>query len=308
MPGIDRTTIITGPCIVQFGGQNFWSKGDVTVTPKNKRFEIQTARFGKVDERFSNKMLEVTFEPEGRFTAALALVLWPYGSTPVGTSLYGATDRALVVWGVDGVKLTVNNASLTQMPNLRLGVSKTISGNVKFTGLLAKNTDPTNAAAYYSLATAAYPGDTGFAVSDIPTSAFTSVWGATAPWSSFQTEAGWEVSFSLKTKDQDVDSLGTVDISLQGLDVSAKAIPVGPSMAQTLTKLMPAVALGSSIAAGGSDLVISSSAVTCTIKSAALADAQFAYGSEKKRLGNCEWIACRTVTAGAADPLFTITV
>jgi len=308
MPGIDRTTIITGPCIVQFAGQSFWSKGDVTVAPKNKRFPVETSRFGKVDERFSSRMIEVTFEPEGRFTAGLAAVLWPYAGTNIGTSIYGAADRALVVWGVDGVKLTIHNASLTQMPNLRLGVSKTISGNVKFTGLLAKSTDPANAAAYYTIAAAAYPGDAGFAVSDIPTSAFTTVWGGSAPWSSFQTEAGWEIAFSLKLKEQEVDGLGTVDMSLQGLDVSAKAIPVGPTMAQAMAKLMPAVALGSSLAAGGADLVIASAAVTATVKNASLADAQFAYSSDKKRLGSCEWIATRTVTAGALDPLFSIAV
>lgn len=52
MPSIDRTTIITGPALVTFAGQSFWSKGDIKLSPINKRFQIETAHFGRVDERF----------------------------------------------------------------------------------------------------------------------------------------------------------------------------------------------------------------------------------------------------------------
>lgn len=303
MPGIDRTTIITGPAIVTYAGQSFWSKGDVQLKPVNKRFNIETAAFGKVDERFSDRRFEVTFEPSGRFTTGLAAVLWPYGATAIGASIFGSTDRALVIHGRDGVKLTLHNAALTQMPVIRLGVDKTIVGPVKFTCLLAKSTDPTNAAAYYTSASEAYPGDSGFDVADIITEAVGCAWGASAPWSAFVTEAGWDISFALRLSEQAVDGFGTVDITLQGLDVSAKAAPVGPTVAQVLTALKTNQAFGTSLS--GDDLALTGT-TTVLIANAALIDAECRYGSQAKRVGVCEWIATRSFTTGTPDPLFSI--
>lgn len=308
MPGINRTTILTGPALITFGGQSFWSKGDVVVNPINKRFNVDTAHFGKVDERVSDRRIEVSFEPSGAFSAALAAVLWPYGATAIGASIYGATDRSLVVWARDGKKLTIHNASVTGMPSIRLGVSKTIIGPIKLTGLLANSTDPSAAAAYYTLATATYPGDSGFAVGDILTKAYASAWGGTAPWSAFETEAGWEISFGLQLKEQTVDSFGTVDMTLQGLTVSAKSIPVGPAEADILAKVAPAAALGNSVAALASALNISATGVYVRVYNAAIVDSGFVYGSEKKRINATEWQATRTITSGAADPLFYVGV
>jgi hypothetical protein len=305
MAGIDRTTIMKGPALVTFGGQSFWSKGDVSVSVTNKLFGIGTAHFGEVDQRVSDRMVEVNFEPEGRFTAGLAAVLWPYAATALGASIYGGSDRALVVWARDGKKLTVHNASVTGMPNLRLGVAKTIEGPVKFTGLLKNSTDPSNAAAYYTLTTATYPGDTGWAVSDVLTKAYASAWGS-APWDAFHTEDGWEISFGLQLKPQMVDGLGTVDMSLQGLTVSAKCIPVGPAESDILSHVLPASALGNSVAAVSEHLLISASGIAVVVYNAGITDSGFVFGAEKKRIGPTEWKATRTVTAGVADPLFYV--
>lgn len=305
MAGINRTTILTGPALVTFAGQTFWSKGDVTVNVKNERLNIDTAHFGKVDERISDKRIEVSFEPSGAFSAALAAVLWPYAATAPGASIYGATDRPLVVWARDGKKITVHNASVTGMPSIRLGVSKTMMGAIKFTGLLANSTDPSNAAAYYTLATATYPGDTGFAVADIKTGAYASAWGA-SPWDAFQTEDGWEISFGMQLAEQAVDAFGTVDMTLQGLTVSAKAMPVGPAESDIMAKLAPNNALGGSIAALAAALNISATGIYVRVYNAAMVDSGFVFGSQKKRIGATEWQATRTVTAGAADPLFYV--
>lgn len=307
MPSIDRTTIITGPALVTFAGQSFWSKGDIKLSPINKRFQIETSHFGRVDERFSDKRIEVEFEPSGNFTTARAAVLWPYGATAVGASIYGATDRPLVIWKRDGTKYQINNASLTQMPNIRMAVDKTTVGPVKFTGLLAKNVDPTNAAAYYTVSSGTYPGDAGFTVSTIYTQAPSATWGS-SPWAAFYTEAGWEISFSLKLAEQAVDGLGTVDMTLQQIDVSAKAIPVGPTVAQVMTSLQSNAALGASLASAN-NLVLAtatSGSPTVTLNKAALVDAEFMYGNTKKQIGVCEWIPTVTITSGTPDPLFTV--
>lgn len=308
MAGIDRTTIIAGPALVTYDSQSFWSKGDVIVKPVFKRFPIETAHFGKVDERFSDRRYEITFEPAGQFSDALAAVLWPYASLAIGSSIFGATDKALVVHGRDGKKITFHNTALTQMPGIRRAVDKTITAGLKFTALIAKSKDPTDAAAYFTQATASYPGDTGFSASDIFTLPATAAWGGSSPWSSFSSRDGWEVSFSLKLFEKTADGYGTFDMMLQGLDVSLKGTPMGPAVSDILTALKTAQALGSSLA-GTNDFVISGGATGApvfTLANAALVDADLGWGGSRDRIGTCEWIATRTVTAGAADPLFTI--
>jgi hypothetical protein len=305
MPSINRTTIIAGPAKIVFDSQSFWSKGDVTVKVVNDRFDIQTAHFGKVDERFADRRLEVSFEPSGAFTAGVAGVLWPYASTAVGVSVFTGSDKALEIFGRDGRKITVHAAAVTKMPSIRMGVSQTLIGDVTFTGICKNNTDPTAAAAYYTEAAVTYPGDTGFAVADILTKSYASVWGASAPWSSFLTENGWTIDFNLSLTPQKVDGIGTVDMTFSQLEVSAKCIPVGPSAADVLTKVAGTAGLGASIATAD-PLNISATGVYVRLYRAALAESGLAFGSTAKRIGQTEFIATRGVTTGVADPLFHV--
>ena len=303
---INRTTILTGPAIIQYAGSTFWSKGDVVVTPTIKTFDIMTSAFGKVDKRVNDRSIDVSFEPSGAFNATLAAVLWPYASLAIGSSIVGSTDRPLIVWTRDGKKLTINNAVLTGMPPLSVSVGKTLIGSVKFTGILANSTDPSAADAYYTLTTATYPGDMGFAVSDIKTFAVASAWGSSGAWASFLTEGGWDISFAIQTKEQLVDGLGTVDYLLSGLTVTAKAIPVGPAESDIMAAISPNVSLGNSVAAASNPLNISATGFYVRVYNAAITAAGMAYGADKKRLAATTWEATRTVTAGTADPLFYI--
>lgn len=305
MPSIDRTTIITGPALVTYGGQSFWSKGDITLKPIVGKFPVTVAAFGEVDGRINDKKVEVSFEPSGRFTAALLAVLYPYAALNIGASVYGAVDKPLVIWSRAGKKLTVPNAAITKLPNARFGVGATINGSITFTGLLKNSTAPETAGAYWLVETAAYPGDTGFTTADILTKAYASAWGAAAPWNSFLTEKGWDVSFNLSLAPQMVDGLGTVDMTLQELKVEATAIPVGPNETQVLAKMQEDQVMGSSYATADS-LVISATGVYFSLDNAGLTEADLGWGAQRKRIGQCKWMATRTVTGGVPDPLYFI--
>ena len=308
MPGIDRTTILTGPALVTYGGQSFWSKGDVVVKPVFKRFAIETAHFGKVDERFSDRKYQISFEPSGRFTNALAAVLWSVAGKTLGASILASTDSPLVISGRDGRRLTFHNPGITQAPPIRLRVDKTAVGAVEFTAILAKSTDPTNAAAYYTEAAVAYPGDTGFAVADIPTASPVAEWGS-APWDAFRTTQGWEITFPMTIREDAADGLGTYDLVLQNLEVSAKCEPLGPTVANVFTALKSNQALGTSLASAD-DLVISAGITgspIVTLTKAALVDSECKWGAASKRIGSTEWVATRSIAAGVAAPLFSVT-
>lgn len=307
MPAIARTAIISGPALIQFASQKFWSKGNVEVKVINDRFDIETAHFGKVDERYQDRRIEVTFEPSGALTSAIAAVLWPYGAATVGTSAFQAADRPLEIFGRDGRKITVHAAAVTKSPSLRLGVNQTALGSMTFTGLVKNNTDPTNATAYYTEAAVAYPGDTGFAVADIKTAAAAAVWGASAPWNSFTSENGFEMDFNVTLVPQKVDGNGTVDMTFQALEVTLKAIPVGPAATDILAKMAPTSGLGASIASAD-NLTVTAGTVAAMISKAAITESGLVFGAAAKRVAATTWTATRTVTTGTADPLFTVTV
>lgn len=304
---IDRASIIRGPAIVTFGGETFYSKGDITYGPTVGTFDVETDRFGVVDTRHSDRRFEISFEPIGEWEALS--VLFPYATTAYGASVYGASDSALVIHTLAGTKYTFHNAAVTSMPGIRAGVSQTLLGEVTFTALLKNSTDPTNAAAYYTVASEAYPGDTGFDACAIKTLAYASAWGITSPWDDFATEGGWEIGFDLSLRDEQVDGLGTVDMTFQNLKVNASCIPIGPTPEQVLTAMDlqgSGNALGSCRVTTGDDLNISATGVYVRLYNANLDDADLGQGTERKAVGQCSWLARRTVTAGSADPLFYV--
>jgi hypothetical protein len=305
---IDRTTIIQGPAVVTYGGQSFFSKGDVAVKPMAKRFTLSAAHVGKIEERNIDLRCEITFEPAGQITAALALVLWPYGTTLPGTSIFGSTDSALVVHGRDGVKVTFHNAALTQMPALRIGTNQSPLGPVKFTALLKNSADPAVETSYWTWATTAYPGDAGFDPSQILTVIPTGGW-SQPNWDSLPTESGWEFTFGLSLNDISVDGLGTVNMIVTDVTAGASCIPVGIVPAEATSSMHRNTGMGTSpqttamavLGAAAGDPSVS-------FASAFLADAEIVYGVTRKRVGRCTWQAMRTFAVGVAAPLFEVGV
>jgi hypothetical protein len=304
---IDRNTINIGPGSVTFGGQTFWSKGDIVIKNTVSRFEIVTSRFGKVDERLQDKRIVVSFEPTGRFDTSLAAVIWPYATAAIGSKVFGATDSALVINTLAGSQYTLHNTALTGMPDINLGVGQTIQGEIEFTGLLKNNADPSDVNSYYTIAAVAYPGDTGFDVADIITDVFSNSWPSFGAASDFHTEDGWSISLGLSLRDEMVDGLGTVDMTFQEIQVTATAIPVGPTVDDvSLAQGINGEALGTSVQTLSSDLVIEGAGVYVAVYNAALVESDFGHGTDRKTLGSTDWIATRTLTLGVADPLFYI--
>lgn len=307
MPTINRTNIIAGPALVQFGGQSFWSKGDITMKPVMKTFEPPTSGFGALGKRYTDRRLEVSFEPCGQYSDALAAVLWPYAAMPIGTSIFGSADTPLVIWGRDGRKETIVNAAITKMSNISSAVNKTMTSSITFTGLLAKDKSPGDAEAYTKSESASYPGDSGFNPAQIFTLTTPGVWGS-SPWDVIRSETGWEVDFSLKFSEHAVDGLGTMDMRLQDLMVSIKGTPVGFTVSEIITALEQDTAFG--LARTGSDFVINPGVIGSpifTLNNATMTEADgFTYGTQKNRVGSCSWMANRSFTDGAANPLYSL--
>jgi hypothetical protein len=391
---VNTSTILGGPALVQFRGATFYSKGNITLASSKETFNIDTDRFGKVDERVSDESLIVEFEPAGEFENLS--VLWPFAATllgslvspqallvsainlgteqltiPTGNGLVTADDVLvhvetggvlpaatpaltqttryfvrvidattvqlhptaadatnntnainftgsgtgafyldrdwpLVIHTYAGIKLTLYNAAVVQMPALRLSAVQTLIGAVRFEAFLRNGTDWNNAAARWVIAAAAL-SDTSFNPVNILTQPYTAAWGAVAPWDSFQTKEGWEVGFNLGLAPVMTDALGVVTRRLTGLDVTARATPAGIDESQLFTKLLlqdAGAVRGRSLS--GDSLNLSATGVYVRLYGAALKTAAENFSSGLERMGQLEWFATRTFAAGVPNPLFFV--
>lgn len=308
---VDRTTILSEPGLLVFQSAHFYSKGEITVDFVGDPFEIETDAFGPVDERDADRRIEIKFTPVGELESLG--VLYPHASLLIGASPYGGTDKPVVIYTASGKSLTVHNCSITTMPPLTLSHRETLFGEVVLTGLLVDGADPSDADSYYTWAAsgATYPGDANFSVAAIKTLGYTGAWGS-SPWAEILTEEGFSVNFSTSWSDVPVDGHGTVDYRLQSLSVEVSAIPVGIALADVLTALQfqgSGNALGAS-KVGANDLVITNqvgaTALHFELLKPTLKQPQARFGSRVRGVGELVWRASRTITAGAADPLFYI--
>lgn len=304
---IDRSTILRGPAIITYNGATFYSKGDITVELGLETFAVDTAAFGKVDERVTDRITKVRFTPDGQFEGLG--VLWPYGSAAIGSSIFGATDVPLVIQTIaDGKAITFNAAALTKMPDLELGATKTMLGEVEFTCLGTNNEAWTATSNLVSIAANAF-ADTSFSVAAILTQAYTGAWGGASPWSAITTSDGWKVGFSLGLTSVTTDADGMVDMTLESLEVTASCTPLGITEANLVAALKlqgSGATRGRSLASGSSDLVLTGTGAVITLKGAQLKTGPMQFGRGALRVGELNWIATKTFSSGAPLPLFSV--
>jgi hypothetical protein len=310
---IARTTIITGPAIVIFGGGTFITKEDIKVTTGFDMFDIATSILGKVDERVKERKAEVTITPSGEWENLA--VLWPYGAMALGKSIFdgasfggSAGDRTLVIHTIAGVKLTFAAAAITKMPDIILSATKTLIGAVTFTCIGKDNTSWATADSFLKVESSALanPAST-FDPANILTQPYVGAWAS--PFDAFSTMAGFNVSFNLKTNPIENDSDGIVDHRFADLAVEAKCQPIGFTEAQLVTALAlqsTGAIRGRSQKSVGTDLVITGTGVSVTLTKASMRSGQLDFGSAAPRLGEVVFSANRNFTSGSADPLFLV--
>lgn len=314
---MDRTTIVAGPAIVQFNSQTFYSEGDIVATPTVARFDITTSMFGKVDERLDTVVWEISFTPTGQNfqTAAIAATLWPYLNPTIGSSLFGATDKNIVIHSLAGQLLTFKAGCITGMPDIILSAGKPPVGQVTMHAIGANDTEMSDAAKFFTASSTAFT-DASFDPADILTLPYlAALTGASSPWDAIDTEEGWTVSFDVAYDTIKTDAYGISDYRLQSVGVMAKCKPLGVTEAQIVALLHvqgAGVRRGMSLLDNAADLVIQDSAATVanpkvTIKNAHAVEAGYQFGNGATlRHGELGFTAIRSFTAGAAGPLAVV--
>lgn len=299
MPTFDRTTIVRGPCKIGYDGATFYSKGGVVLTQTNSTFDKETDAYGMVSKAKTDLQIVVEFEPVGEIESLT--VLFAHGNTAMGASIYGATDKPLVITAADGT-YTILNAQITQMPSVRCSANNTAFGSVQFTGLLKAGGNPNELDDYMTIGAGASIG-TAFDGAKIITAPYTATLGGSL---SFMSEQGFEVSFDLSLNPIVVDGIGTVDMSLQNIGATITCIPTGVAK-NAFQTYFDGLDSGEDLASSALDISTTTvGGLNFDCAAVQLIDAQSRFSPTDNRLGQITLAAKRTFSSGAPVELFTI--
>jgi hypothetical protein len=299
MPSFSRTTIVRGPCKIAFDSATFYSKGGVSLTMTNATFDKETDAYGVVSKSKTDFQIVVEFEPVGEIEDLAKL--FPYGNTAMGASIYGGTDKALVITAADAT-YTINNAAITQMPSIRCSANNTAFGTVQFTGLLEINGDPGLIESYYAVDTGGSIG-TAFDPAKIITAPYQATLGAIGP---FFSEGGFDISFDLSLNPVAVDGIGTVDMSLQNLGATITCIPTGLAE-NSFDTFFDTLDAGADLASSALDISTATvGGLNFDCAAVQLIDLQKRFSPTDNRLGQLTLAAKRTFNTGAPVALFTV--
>lgn len=301
MPTFSRTSIIRGPAKLVYDTATFYSKGGVSLTMTTTTFDKESDAYGVVSKAKTDFQVVVEFEPVGEIEALA--VLFPYATTAIGASIFGSTDKPLVITAADAT-YTIRNAAITQMPSIRCTANNTAFGSVQFTGILDLGGDPAVLGDYYAVAGGATIGAV-FSPALLVTAPYTATLGAVGPFSS---EAGFEISFDLGLNPVVVDGIGTVDMSLQNLGCSITCIPTGIAES-SFDAFFGSLDAGEDLASSTLDISTATvGGLNFDCGAVQVTDIQKRFSPTDNRLGTLNMSARRTFTAGNPNALFTVAV
>jgi len=300
MATFDRTTIVRGPCKIVYDSATFYSKGGVTLTMNQSTFDKEVDAYGMVGKSKTDMQVVIEFEPVGEIEALTTL--FPYGNTTIGTSIYGASDKALVITSVDAI-YTIHNAAITKLPTLRCTANNTQLGSVQFTGLVKNSANPNALTSYYT-----YVGTGGNSIGTAfdPALIIAAPYAATlAAGTPFYSSDGFEISFDLALTPVVVDGIGTVTMALGNIGSTISCTPIGVS-SSFFDTYFDSLDAGEELSAVTLDVSTSVTGGLNYDATVQIISIDRRFSPTENRLGKLTMAAKRTFTSGVPNALFTI--
>lgn len=303
----DRANLKQAPGTVAYNGVTYYTRDPVIQSLDHETFEYMTEMFGPQDEATLDAMFRITFTPVSN--PAYWASLWPYGATAQGASLFTATDKPIVVHGIDGSVKTYQAGAIIGPPEVTLAAGVEMFGSVTMLGIVKNNTARSAADSLVAETTSAF-ADTSFDPADLVKESWAAAWGA-SPFDSFRTQDGWRLTPTLNSFPVPTDEAGVIDHRFGGFKVMARCIPLVNSETADMTRLVvqgTGAARGRRIGAGASDLILTGAeaGLTFTLNLAALKTTIKRHGVQVLRQGEMAWVNTREFAAGVASPVFTI--
>jgi len=300
MPNATRASLLKGPAYVTYDSGSFHAFGQIDVQLVTEFFDVAPSGFGTVQRRLADRRVEVRFTPAEWNNLG---VMFPYASKQIGDTLFPAADKALVITPRNGAPLTIHNAAITGLPNLRLSAVNSILGPIAFTGLCKDGEDPATLANFFSFGVAAAnAAQTGLDLSKIANAKYKLARNSV----DFYSADGFSIDWELQTEPDRPDGDTTINYRLTGLAATLRFTPSGMTEVN-YAALLDGLAVGAP--ATGYDGTISGGsapAVSVTLDNLIVETANLAYGPAANRTGEVVMRAVRTIATGALTALWTI--
>ena len=306
--------IIAGPAIITFDSVTWHTEDDIVVNVAQETWSPNSSRFGQFGKRVKSLPVGViTFKPCGMITAALlAKSIIPYTYAQIGTSIFSAADKPVVIHSVDGHTYTFKRGGISGVAGGNFGAQATAyDGSISITVLHGKGTDPAVADNFLVIAAAAFT-DVTFDETKVITPGYTLAYGTT-PFAAIESLNGFKVSCPISVAPIACDRFGTVDMLLSSIGPAEVSVaPAGLTDANYLTLAncdgtavrMPGTLVGS----GTTDVVITGTGLVVTVPKCGVYASGVAFGTVKDRHGQVTFSnrAVFTAGVGAAPMSFTV--
>jgi hypothetical protein len=294
MPAQNYSSItVGGPCKITDGSAVFYTEGAVTLEPQFVHRDIPSALGGDQDKVLVDLTWKIGFTPKSVYTSALRAVLVPTAFTnftTAGARIIGAANRTVTILGADGDQYALTRAQITKMPDMFLGLGKSLWGPVEYTAFLGHGKALADADAFFTASTGV-----SWSQSDFPTThqeaECTLAWGAVTGWDTVFAEEGFQLSHELKLEPVKQGNI-TVDMKVTGYRGMLKFKPQQPTSAQLLTALAPVI--GTRLSSNANAAVVTGTGISVTLASAALYTGSYVFDSKLNRHGEFGLITALT--------------
>ena len=286
--------VIGGPCKITDGSAVFYTEGAVTLTPELKYRDIPSSVGGNQDKVLVDLTWKISFTPKSVYNATLRGVLVPTAYTNWSTSgarMIGASNRTVTILGSDGDQYALTRAIITKMPEMYLGLGKSLWGSVEYTAFLGNGNLLTDAAAFFT-----YTTGVTWSQSDFPAAhqeaECTLAWGAVTGWDTVFAEEGFTLSHEFNVEPVRQGNI-TVDYKIIDYRGMIKFKPQEPTSAQLLAALSPVI--GTRLSSNANAAVVTGSGISVTLASASVFTGQYAFDNKLNR--HQEWGMITSLTA-----------
>lgn len=314
---MQRSSLNRVPGRLLFNSVSLYSKGGTTIDTDlvYSQEAIDVAGLGKIDNRDKEAYDEITITPDGRISAAIAGVLWPYTNPTLGAGIFPATDVPAVVHGNDNSLDTHPAAAVVQMPQMIFHPVKTLLGQMKLLCLRSTATGAVNPwSTANSLRTFANSGgtyvDATYTNASPVTQDYTLTWGAVTGFAGLDFYDGLTFEPKVEFVDDNVAVYGLFNKRIKSVGGTLRGIPVGVTRSMIDTQLAiqgtgavrgaSGYAKAFSVTVTGAD-----SKVYLTFPMGQLVKSKIQNGVEQLREGEVAWECLPTLTSGVRGAFFT---
>jgi len=314
---MQRSSLNRIPGRLAFNGISLYSKEGTTIDTDlvYSQEAIGVAGLGKIDNRDKEAYDEISITPDGRMTAAIAAVLWPFNNPTIGTGIFTDTDVPAVVHGNDSSLDTHAAAALVQMPQMIFHPLKTLVGAIKLLCLRGHTSGAISPwSTVNSLRTFANSGgtftDSTFADSSIVTQDYQVTWGSLTGWSGLDFYDGLTFEPKIEFVDDNVAAHGLFNKRIKSVGGMLRGIPIGVARTAIDTQLQiqgTGAGRGSSGAAKAFSLNVTGAdgKVYLSLALGQLVKSKLQNGVEQLREGEVAWEALPVLTAGVRGAYWT---